>query len=189
MNKIIVFYCPIVENSLLCYQKEMGVQTKRKTTRKQETFQAKLKTFQLNKILGAVVFHKMIIFSKIDMTFVYQMIWFFWDRYKGQEKIKWEKITVSCVSSCRWEKMYLKNNCVRSCKRTFSHLHMCRLPDLPTISGVVQPPHERPNEFYASREQFAEIRQNYEEQRDANEGVYYCQALACLCRRVQVAVT
>lgn len=63
------------------------------------------------------------------------------------------------------------------------------MSDLPAAARVIEPPHERPQEFHGAGEHFAKVGQQNQEQGDAEDGVDdgHCPTSVCGRRDVTVA--
>lgn len=77
----------------------------------------------------------------------------------------------------------------RRASRVVSHLNGRGATDLAAATGVVQPPHERPQELDAARKQLAEVRQDDEEHRDPEDGVNDRDGSTCVRARRDVSVS
>jgi hypothetical protein len=66
---------------------------------------------------------------------------------------------------------------------------MSGLPDLSTTPSVINSSDEGPEELDASSEEFSKIRQGYEEEGKADDGVDNGQSFTCRCFWINVAVT
>jgi hypothetical protein len=66
---------------------------------------------------------------------------------------------------------------------------MSGLPDLSTTPSVIDSSDEGPEELDASSEEFSKIRQGYEEEGKADDGIDNGQGFTCRCFWINVAVT